>query len=117
MNLVQEPGADKEGIRTIGVLTKADMVRGGDTRRWIDVLAGRSDIRQLKYGYYVSAICCPAADKNRLPASRIQMNSSERSPLQKLERTRAPSLQTWRHGTPWRVRRGRGSGQGILPQP
>jgi hypothetical protein len=45
--------ADPMGTRTIGVLTKADMLDDPvDLERWLDVV--RNDEKTLRHGYYVS---------------------------------------------------------------
>lgn len=48
--------ADPEGKRTIGVLTKVDMLVGvEDKTRWLDVL--RNADKVLAHGYFVSTYC------------------------------------------------------------
>lgn len=43
---------DEKGSRTIGVLTKPDLIQRGEEAIWISVLEGRS--HPLKYGYYIT---------------------------------------------------------------
>lgn len=53
VRLAKEPGADPSGNRTIGVLTKPDLLIPGQTnarRTWKEVLEGK--LYQTKHGYY-----------------------------------------------------------------
>jgi hypothetical protein len=43
-------GADKDGMRTIGVLTKADTIEPGTHENWLKVLKGET--YPLKLGYF-----------------------------------------------------------------
>ncbi|GAA5887898.1 hypothetical protein JCM6882_000791 [Rhodosporidiobolus microsporus] len=50
--------ADPEGKRTIGVLTKADLVQEGEFSGWLDMLEGRKN--QLANGFFVTKQPAPA---------------------------------------------------------
>ncbi|KAF8486541.1 P-loop containing nucleoside triphosphate hydrolase protein [Gautieria morchelliformis] len=56
--------ADPEGLRTIGVLTKADAIVSGEESTWMDVLLGRR--HALKKGYYVTKQPGPEDLKKKL---------------------------------------------------
>jgi hypothetical protein len=43
---------DPKGLRTLGVLTKADAIQEGEHASWLKILRG--DTHRLKYGYFVT---------------------------------------------------------------
>jgi len=59
--------ADKDGLRTIGVLTKADTIEPGTHGTWLRVLQGSH--YRLKLGYYCvvnpSQVCAQQARPTR----------------------------------------------------
>ncbi|KAF8310309.1 P-loop containing nucleoside triphosphate hydrolase protein [Clavulina sp. PMI_390] len=43
---------DPSGLRTLGVLTKSDLVQEGEERGWLDILEGR--VHRLHHGYFIT---------------------------------------------------------------
>ncbi|KAF7974104.1 hypothetical protein HWV62_13427 [Athelia sp. TMB] len=74
-------GADPDGERTIGVLTKPDII-GGSTARdnWVKVLQGKEHV--LKHGYY--CVRLPDDDERRRNLSRA---SSQQASMDFFQRT------------------------------
>jgi hypothetical protein len=80
--------ADKDGNRTIGVLTKADTIEPGTHSNWLKVLQGHN--YPLRLGYYcvvnpsqVSRYRILLRQQGRLaPGAEGKLLSRERQPLQ-----------------------------------
>ncbi|EIW77518.1 hypothetical protein CONPUDRAFT_61569 [Coniophora puteana RWD-64-598 SS2] len=72
--------ADPDGDRTIGILTKPDMLGSGaigQLRRWRDILEGRGENRRLRLGYYCMRFSDDAERSQNLSRSESQRRATE----------------------------------------
>ena len=67
--------ADKQGLRTIGVLTKPDTIEKGTHSSWTKILRG--DAHQLALGYYVVRNPIPIELKEGISFERARENEKK----------------------------------------
>ncbi|EKM56257.1 uncharacterized protein PHACADRAFT_140877 [Phanerochaete carnosa HHB-10118-sp] len=66
--------ADEGGLRTIGVLTKPDLIQHGEEDAWLRVLEGSS--HPLKHGYFVTKQPSPQELEERVPFAEARLRET-----------------------------------------